>query len=70
MPLTSQDISSLLKLIGEEFETRISPFRDELREFRSEVQQSFDVLFQRDEKREQEYLAIREQVERIEKRIA
>jgi hypothetical protein len=70
MPLSTRDISALKSLFQSLFREEIQPFREEFQQFHREVNSSFDALFKRDEKREQKYLAIHEQVGRLEKRIA
>lgn len=70
MAFTEQDISAFRLLLSEEFELHIQPFRREVLQRFDQISGQFDGLYLRDEKREQEYLAIREQVSRIEKRIA
>ena len=70
MPFTIDDLSGLRILLQEELRTEITPLQSELREFRNDVLQSFDALFQRDEKREQEYLALRKQFSSLEKKLS
>ena len=65
MSLSSKDISALRLLIREEIGDSLAPFHQEFRQFRDEVNNSFDALFKRDEKREEEYLLLREQVSRV-----
>jgi len=48
----------------------LKPFRDEVNERFDEVATQIDGLYQRDEKREQEYLSIREQIRRVETKFA
>jgi hypothetical protein len=43
----------------------LKPFRDEVNKRFDEVATQIDGLYQRDEKREQEYLFIREQIRRL-----
>ena len=70
MPLNKDETTALLVLIGEKFETWIKPFRDEVMGRFDEVASKLDGLYQRDEKREQEYLFISERVRQIESKIA
>ena len=70
MPLTENEIEALRLLIREELRAEIRPFRSEVDKRFAEVAAQVDGLYQRDEKREQEYLFIREQIRRIEARLA
>jgi len=70
MALSKEDLNALQLLIREEVRTELHPFRDEMSQFRNEVATNFDALFKRDEKREQEYLVMREQIGRLEKKVA
>ena len=70
MALTTDDIKALRLLIREECGDAIEPFKEEMRAFREETAANFDSLFRRDEKREQEYLSLRESVSRLEKKVA
>ena len=66
MPLTDEEVKALRLLFKEE----LQPFRTEMNKRFDEVATQIDGLYQRDEKREQEYLSIREQIRRLEARIA
>ena len=70
MPITDEEMNALRQLLREEIETQIRPFREEVNQRFKDIATQIDDLYQRDEKREQEYLAIREQIQRIEARIA
>lgn len=70
MSLTEDDLTAIGKLMDLRIDPLRSEFRQELRGLRSEMNQSFDALLKRDEKREQEYLVLREQVARLEDRIS
>lgn len=75
MSLTADEVSAFTGLIGDVVGSELLPFRDEVRDFRSEVNASFDALFRRDETREEEYLALRKQIaepinRELEKRVA
>ena len=70
MPLTKEEMNSLRVLLKEELEAEIRPFRIEVNERFDEVARQIDRLYRRDEKREQEYLSIREQIRRLETRLA
>jgi len=69
MPLTEDEMKALRLLLREELQAEIRPFRSEIGKRFSEVATQLDGLSQRDEKREQEYLSIREQIRRIESRF-
>jgi hypothetical protein len=66
MSLTEKDLEAIGLLmkqqIEEVFEVRLEPFRHE-------VNKHFDHLYKQDERREQEYLVITEQLTRIENRL-
>jgi hypothetical protein len=66
MPLTDEEVKALRLLFKEEQQ----PFRTEMNKRFDEMATQIDGLYQRDEKREQEYLSIREQIKRIESRMA
>jgi predicted nuclease with TOPRIM domain len=70
MPFTEDEMKALRLLLREELQAEIRPFRNEVGERFSEVATQIDGLYQRDEKREQEYLSIREQIRRLESRFA
>ena len=60
----------LRSLLSEELHYQLQPFRDEVNRRFDAVATQIDGLYQRDEKREQEYLFIREQIRRLEAKIA
>ena len=66
MPFTDEEVKALRLLFKEELE----PFRSEMNKRFDEMATQIDGLYQRDEKREQEYLSIREQILRLEARFA
>jgi tRNA(Ser,Leu) C12 N-acetylase TAN1 len=70
MALTENDVKALRLLLREELQAEVRPFRDEVDKRFDEVATQIDGLYQRDEKREQEYLFIREQIRRLEARFA
>ena len=70
MALSEDDMKALRLLIREEVQAEVRPFRDEVDKRFDEVASQIDGLYQRDEKREQEYLFIREQMQRLESRFA
>ena len=70
MPIAEEEMNALRVLLKEELEAQLRPFRDELNERFDELGIQVDGLYRRDEKREQEYLSIREQIRRLETRLA
>ena len=66
MPITEEESSALRLLLKEELQTEVRPFRKEVSKRFDEIATQMDGLYQRDEKREQEYLSIREQIRRLE----
>ena len=66
MAFTEDEMRGLRLLLQEELETAIRPFRNEVSKRFDEVASQIDGLYLRDEKREQEYLSIREQMRRLE----
>ena len=67
--MTEDEMKALRLLLREELQAEIRPFRSEIGKRFSEVGTQIDGLYQRDEKREQEYLSIREQIRHIESRF-
>jgi tRNA(Ser,Leu) C12 N-acetylase TAN1 len=70
MALTEDDMKALRLLLREEMQAEVRPFRHEVGKRFDEIATQMDGLYQRDEKREQEYLSIREQIRRLEARLA
>jgi predicted nuclease with TOPRIM domain len=70
MAFTEDDMKALRLLLREELHAEVRPFRNEVGKRFDEVATQMDGLYQRDEKREQEYLSIREQIRRLEARFA
>jgi len=64
MPLTVNDLQALRSLFLEEIE----PFRIEVNKRFDTVMDHFDALYQANEKREQEYFFITNQLQRLENR--
>jgi len=62
MAFADDELRALRLLLREELQVEIRPFRDEVGKRFDEVANQMDGLYQRDEKREQEYLSIREQI--------
>jgi len=70
MPITAEEMNALRLLLKEELETALRPFREEVDKRFDKIATQIDGLYLRDEKREPEYLSIREQIRRLEVRIA
>ena len=70
VPFTEDELRALRLLLREELQSEIRPFRNEAEKRFAEGATQIDGLYQRDEKREQEYLSIREQLRRLEARVA
>jgi len=70
MAFTKDDMKALRLRLREELQAEVRPFRNEVGKRFSEVATQMDGLYQRDEKREQEYLSIQEQIRRLEARFA
>ena len=70
MTFTEDELRALRLLLREELESQILPFRNDVDKRFEQVATQIDGLYHRDEKREQEYLAIREQIRRLEAKFA
>ena len=70
MPITEDEMKALRLLLRNELQAEIRPFRNEVSKRFDEVATQIDGLYQRDERREQEYLFIREQIRRLEAKFA
>ena len=70
MAFTEDDMRALRLLLREELQAQVRPFRNEVDRRFDEVATQMDGLYQRDEKREKEYLSIREQIRRLAARFA
>jgi tRNA(Ser,Leu) C12 N-acetylase TAN1 len=70
MPFTENELIALRLLLREELQAEVRPFRSEVGKRFDEIAAQIDGLYQRDEKREQEYLSIREQIRRLETKFA
>lgn len=70
MAFTEGEVKALRLLLREELQAEVRPFRNEVGKRFDEVATQMDGLYQRDEKREQEYLSIQEQIRRLEGRFA
>ena len=70
MPITNEEMNALRLLLKEELETALQTLREEINKRFDKIATQIDGLYQRDEKREQEYLYVREQIRRIESGIA
>jgi len=72
MALDKSDLIAIRSLMREELqpiETSIAEFRIQVDAQFTEVQSNFEGLYSRDEKREQEYLLLRQQIARLEERV-
>ena len=70
MAFTEDEVKALRLLLREELDAKLQPFRNEVGKRFDQVATQIDGLYRRDEKREQEYLFIREQIRRLESRLA
>ena len=69
MALSGEDIGKIVELFTS-LEKRIDALGAAMHVRFDEVQSHLDGLYRRDEKREQEYLAVQEQMSRLEKRVS
>jgi len=69
MALNEKDIKALQLLISEEIRSQLQPMETRLNKRFDEVTDSLEHLVTRDEKREQEYQALNEQMKRHDNRI-
>jgi predicted nuclease with TOPRIM domain len=69
-PITEGEMNALRLLLKEELRMQLQPFREEVNKRFDEIATQMDGLYKRDENREQEYLPIREQIRRLEARLA
>jgi hypothetical protein len=67
--MTEDEIRALRLVRREEVQAEVRPLRDEMNRRFDEVGTHIGGLYQRDEKREQENLFIREQISRLETRL-
>lgn len=67
MPMTEDELQALRFLLREELQSELKPFRAEVEKRFDEIASHLDGLYQRDEKREQEYFSIREQINGLSK---
>ena len=75
MALSDEDLHAIKLLIVEATSrlatsTELAEFKEEMGEFRNETAANFDELFKRDQDRQQEYLMMKERIERLEKKCA
>ena len=68
MHITSEEMNAQRLLLKEELETA-QPLREEINKRFDKIATQIDGLYQRDEKREQEYLYVREQIRPLESRF-
>ena len=69
MALEGKDIEALQLLISEEIRSQLQPMEQRLAKRFDEVNDTLERLAAGDEKREQEYLSLNEQIKRHDKRI-
>jgi len=70
MPMTEDEIAALRLLLREELQGVLNPFLAEVSRRFEEMASHIDGLYQRDERREQKYFSIREQIKRPERNLA
>jgi hypothetical protein len=70
MPITEDDMRALRLLLREELQSELGSLRNDVDKRFDEIASQIDRLYQRDEKREQEYMSIREQIRRLEAKFA
>jgi len=67
---TEDELRGLRLLLREELQSELGSLRSDVDKRFDQIATQIDGLYHRDEKREQEYLAIREQIRRLEARFA
>ena len=70
MAITEDELNALRLLLKEELQSEVRPFREEVNKRLDEIATQMGGLYQRDEKLEQEYLSIREQMRRLDAGLA
>jgi hypothetical protein len=70
MVFTEDELRALRLLLREELQSELRSLRTDIDKRFDKIATQIDGLYQRDEKREQEYLSIREQIRRLEARFA
>ncbi|HEX7721970.1 MAG TPA: hypothetical protein VF397_07415 [Pyrinomonadaceae bacterium] len=70
MTFTEDELRGLRLLLREELQSELGSLRSDVDKRFDEIAKQIDGLYRRDEKREQEYLAIREQNRRLEAKFA
>jgi len=68
--ITEDELNALRLLLKEELQSEVRPFREEVNKRLDEIATQMGGLYQRDEKLEQEYLSIREQMRRLDAGLA
>jgi len=66
MPLTEDEMKTLRLILREELQSEVRPLRLEMIKRFDEIATQIDGFYERVEKRDQEYLSIREQIRRLE----
>ena len=69
MALSDKDIEAIAVLVEHKLESRFASIETEMAKNHSEVLGTLEQFAERDERREQEYLAMNEQLGRLEKRV-
>lgn len=70
MTFTDDELRTLRLLLREELQSELGSLRHNVDKRFDEIATQLDGLYQRDEKREHEYLSIREQIRRLEAKFA
>lgn len=68
--MTEDEMDALRLLLREELQHELNPFRAEVARRFEQIASHIDGLYQRDERREQEYLSIQEQIKRLGRNLA
>ena len=65
MSFTEDELAALRLVMREEMRAELTPLRSDIASRFDEIASQIDGLYQRDEKREQEYFFMREQIKRL-----
>ena len=68
--MTEDEMDALRLLLREELQHELNPFRAEVSRRFEQIASHIDGLYQRDERREREYLSIQEQIRRVGRNLA
>ena len=69
MPMTEDEVAALRLLLREGLQAELNPFRTEVARRFDEIASHIDGLYHRDERREQQYFSMREQIKRLERNL-